>query len=153
MEGIYSKAYKEVTEILKYVPKESIDKIPKEMLEMFEAKMDRTYNFEIDINKDFEEQELLDETKAIFANIFRDYWANPYQKEKIEAKEKYDRQKAEEEKYKKYNLDDLYKKKTIAEEQKEEINSGSSDNLPYVIKEENIWRKIINFFKKMFIRE
>ena len=34
-------------------------------------------------------------TKAILANIFRDYWAAPYQKERIEAKEKYDLKKLE----------------------------------------------------------
>ena len=39
--------------------------------------------------KEFEEQEMSDITKAILANIFRDYWATPYQKERIEAKEKY----------------------------------------------------------------
>ena len=46
----------------------------------------------------FEEQNLLDETKAILANIFRDYWASEYQRERILAKEKYDLQKLEEKK-------------------------------------------------------
>lgn len=50
--------------------------------------MDKNCEFKVDINKSFEEQEILDETKAILANIFRDYWATPYQKERIEAKEK-----------------------------------------------------------------
>lgn len=111
MEDNYSKAYKEVIEILNFVPKESVDKIPQTMLDTFKAKMAQNYNFKVDINKSFEEQELLDETKAIFANIFRDYWTTPYQKERIEAKEKDDRQKSEEEKSKKYNPNDLFKKK------------------------------------------
>ena len=98
----YPKTYKEVLEVLKYVPQESVDKIPNEMLNMFKIKMDETWDFEIDTNKPFEEQELLDETKAIFANIFRDYWATPYQKEKIEAREKYELKKIEDEKRKKY---------------------------------------------------
>ena len=79
MENKYPKAYKEVIEILKYVPKEIVDKIPQEMLEMFKAKMDVNYDFKIDTNKEFEEQILLEETKAILANIFRDYWATPSQ--------------------------------------------------------------------------
>ena len=111
MEDNYSKAYKEVMEILKFVPKESVDKIPQTMIDTFKAKMDIEYDFKVDINKSFEEQDLLEETKAIFANIFRDFWATPYQKERIEAKEKYDRQKLEEEKAQKYNPDDLFKKK------------------------------------------
>ena len=31
----YAKAYKEIVEILKYMPKESVNKIPSKMLEMF----------------------------------------------------------------------------------------------------------------------
>ncbi len=98
MKGNYSKAYKEVIEILKYLPKQSVEKIPSNIIETFKIKMDQNYEFPVDIAKSFEEQKLLEETKAILANIFRDYWATPYQKERIIAKENYDRQKDEEEK-------------------------------------------------------
>ena len=97
----YSKAYKEVLEILKYVPQESVNKIPKEMINLFKTKMDKSWNFKVDINKPFEEQEILEETKAIFANIFRDYWATLEQRKRIEAREKYELEKIEEEKRKK----------------------------------------------------
>ena len=110
MEDNYTKAYKEVMEILKFVPQDSVNKIPKTMLEVFKAKMDKDWKFTVNLDKSFEEQDLLDETKAIFANIFRDYWATPYQKERIMAKEKYDRQKIEKEKLEKYNPNDLFKK-------------------------------------------
>ena len=88
MEDNYPKAYKEVIEVLNYVPQESVEKIPQSMIETFKAKMDNDYDFKVDINKSFEEQDLLEETKAIFANIFRDFWATPYQKERIEAEGK-----------------------------------------------------------------
>ena len=114
MEDNYPKAYKEVMKILNFVPKESVEKIPRTMIDTFEAKMDKDYDFKVDINKSFEEQNLLEETKAIFANIFRDYWATPYQKERIKAKEKYDRQKIEYEKKKKYNTDDIFKNKELS---------------------------------------
>lgn len=149
MEDKYSKAYKEVIEILNFVPKESVDKIPKTMIDMFKAKMDKNYNFKVDINKSFEEQNLLEETKAIFANIVRDYWATPYQRERIEAKERYDRQKIEEEKKAKYNVDDMFKKrnKVKSEERTEENNTN---NLPIEVKKEKFFWKIIDFFKKIF---
>ena len=51
MKDNYSKAYKEVIEILKYVPQESVDKIPQTMLDTFKAKMDVNYDFKVDINK------------------------------------------------------------------------------------------------------
>lgn len=142
MEENYHKAYKEVIEILKYVPQESVNKIPKTMLETFEKKMDKDYVFNVDINKSFEEQNLLEETKDIFAVIFRDYWATPYQRERIKAKEKYDRQKIEEEKANKYNPDDIFKNK-------EKDNVVENNNLPVEIKKENFFKKLISFIKKI----
>ncbi len=41
----YSKAYKEVIEILNFVPKESVDKIPQTIIDTFKAKMDQNYDF------------------------------------------------------------------------------------------------------------
>lgn len=148
MEDNYPKAYKEVIEILNYVPKESVDKIPQTMLDTFKTKMDKEYDFTVDVNKSFEEQDILEETKAIFANIFRDYWATPYQKERIEAKEKYDRQKLEEEKMKKYNPEDIFKKKQQIKESKTVENYN--ENLPMEVKKDSFYIKIINFFKKFF---
>ena len=134
MENNYTKAYTEILEILKYLPEESRNKIPNEMLEMFKIKHDKNYKFIIDIDKSFREQNLLDETKAILANIFRDYWATPYQREQILAKENYDRQKLEEEKLQKYNPNNLFKKtKNIS---------------PIEVEREKFHTKLINFIKK-----
>ena len=150
MENKYPKAYKEVVEILKYVPKESVEKIPQTMIDTFNAKKDNTYNFTIDINKSFEEQELLDETKAILANIFRDYWATPYQKERIQAKERYDREKIEGEKSAKYNSDIFKTQGKNKIDNKEEADNTNSNNLPIEVKKETFYEKIINFFKRIF---
>ena len=150
-ENIYNKAYTEIIEILKYMPEESVNKIPKEMLNMFQIKMDKNYNFEIDITKSFNEQKLLNETKAILANISRDYWATPYQKERIIAKQNYDRKVLEEEKRRKYNPDNLFEK--ITKDQNEfcnnEINNNLNNNLPVEYKK-TFYQKIIGFFKRIF---
>ena len=58
MEENYHKAYKEVLEILKYVPEESVKKIPRQMLDTFEKKKDKNHIFYVDITKSFEEQNL-----------------------------------------------------------------------------------------------
>lgn len=78
MEDTYEKACTEVIELLKFFPKESVEKIPKEKLEVYLYKMDKTYNYKVDKNKTFEQQKMSEKTKAIFANIFRDYWATDY---------------------------------------------------------------------------
>ena len=144
MKDNYPKAYKEVIEILKYVPEKSVNKIPQTMLDTFKAKMDKEYNFIVDINKAFEEQELLEETKAIFANIFRDYWATPYQKERIEAKEEYDRKQIEKLKQEKYNPNNIFKTREM------QINDKNINNLPMEVKKEQFYQKIISWMKKIF---
>lgn len=138
----YAMAYKEVIEILKYVPEEDVAKIPQEKLDFYKENMDTSYNYKIDEEKEFEEQEMLEITKAILANIFRDYWATPYQKARIEAKEKYDLEQLEKEKREKYNPDDIFKNKKTEEKQEEQIT-----NLPVEIKKENFFKKLLNFIK------
>ena len=105
------------------------------------------YKFEVRDNVEFEDLELLDETRAILANIFKDYWATPYQRERILAKEQYDRQKVDEEKQKKYNSNDLFKRKNINDTK--EIESSNNENLPVIVKEEKFYRKLINFIRKL----
>lgn len=109
MEDTYERACTEVIELLKFFPKESVEKIPKKELEVYLYKRDKSYNYKVDKSKSFEEQKMSDKTKAIFANIFRDYWASDYQRERILAKENYDNQKREEERRNKYNPDDIFK--------------------------------------------
>lgn len=142
MQKNYNKAYKEVVEILKYVPKEDVEKIPIQMLEMFEEKMDKSYEFNYDENKNFEEQELLIETKAIFANIFRDYWATLEQKERIIAKQNHDRKKEEEQKKEKYNTDNMFKKEN--DEQATKVENS------IIVYKEPLFRRMINKIKKIF---
>jgi hypothetical protein len=109
MEDTYEKAYTEVIELLKFFPKESVEKIPKEKLKLYIDKMDKTYNYKVDKTKSFEQQQMSEKTKAIFANIFRDYWATDYQRERIKAKEQYDKERIEEEKRNKYNPNVIFK--------------------------------------------
>ena len=136
----YARAYTEVIEILKHVPYEDVQKISKEKLDFYKANRDTEYNYKLDMEKDFEKQEISDITKAILANIFRDYWATPYQKERIEAKEKYDLEKLEEEKREKYNTDNIFKNK-------QEKIVVENTNLPVEIKEESFFKKLVNFIK------
>jgi len=139
----YAMAYTEVVEILKYVPDEDVAKIPKEKLDFYRINMDNDYNYKLDMTKEFEEQEMSDITKAILANIFREYWATPYQKERIEAKEKYDLEKLEEEKREKYNSDNLFKNK-------QETTVVENTNLPVEVKKETFFKKLISFIKRVF---
>lgn len=156
MEDNYLKAYKEIIEILKYVPEESVNKIPKEIRNMFEAEQAKDYNFQIDTEKSFEEQELLEETKAILANIFRDYWATDYQKQRIIEKENQDREEWERQKREKYNPNDIFKNRNtttndndISQNIQEQLNEEYNKNLPMEVQKQNIFQRLLSFIKKL----
>lgn len=142
----YSNAYKEVYEILKYVPKEDLKRVPKKFMEMLEEKMNKDYKFSIDTSKDFiEEQELMLETRTILAYIFLNYWATEIQKEKVNIKFKKDIEDAEKQKRDLYNVDIFKNKKQLKE------NIGKEqENAMVIYKKENFITKIFNTIKKFF---
>lgn len=141
----YAKAYKEVLKILEHVKTEDVAKIPKEMIEMFKKNQDNYYEFKINMNKPFDEQKLMKETKAILANIFRDYWATEYQKEKILQKEKYDTKKEEIELRNKCNPDNLFKNKA-----RQSNDEKSKNRLPIKVESQKFYAKLIAIMKKVF---
>ena len=150
MENNYPKAYKEVIEVLKYVPEKSVNKIPEIMIKTFNEKMDKDYNFEVDTNRSFGEQELLEETKAILANIYVDYWATPEQKEEIKRKDRLEFQKIEEAKRAKYDVDVFKEKRNSMTQDYSNKSQTENNNLPSKEVKEKFFQKMVNFFKKIF---
>ena len=142
----YACAYKEVIEVLKYTKREDVNKIPKSRILLWRINMNKDYNFKIDTTKALEAQNLSKEAKAIIANIFKKYWATDYQKERIEAKEKYDIEQMKKEKYQKYNPDDIFKnrKQNI---QQEEVASETVSMVEY---KEPLFKRILNKIKDIF---
>ena len=106
----YGVAYSEILEILKYIPIEDYNRIPKEKIEIFETYANKEYTFEYDPNKTLKEQNVSNITKEIIILLFRDCWATEVQRNKIIAKQNYDRIKLEEKKKEKYNLDNILNK-------------------------------------------
>ena len=142
MNNNYANACTEVSEILKYIPQEYLDKIPLHILKNLEENKDTNYNFYYNIDKSYEEQGLLDETKAILANIYIDYWATQEEKEIIKKIHDEDKAKIELLKQQKYDPNDLFKNK-----KRQNQNSIESTQLIEVSKETFI-KKIINSIKR-----
>lgn len=107
MNDIYANAYQEVIEVLKYTKREDLLKIPNFKIDLYKKYMNKNNNFRVDKNKSFEDQNISTEAKAILANLYKDYWANDYEKQRIEAKENYDLEQIAKEKY---PTDNLFKK-------------------------------------------
>ena len=142
----YPNAYKEVYEILKYVPKEDLKRVPKKFMDMLEEKMNKNYKFSIDTSKDFiEEQELMIETRTILAYIFLNYWATEIQKEKINIKFKKDIEDAEKQKGDLYNVNIFKNKKQLKENSEKE-----QEHAMVIYKKENFINKIFNIIKNFF---
>ena len=113
----YANAYKEVLAVLNNLVKEDYEKIPGEYIEFFETNCNNDYDFEYDTSKSFSEQDFLDDTKYILCGLFEKFGATEMQKSKIMAFRTSYYNKLEEEKRKKYNPDDIFKKEdNIAQE-------------------------------------
>lgn len=149
-----SKAYTELVEILKYLPEESISKIPSYLIVSYESKKDLNYHFEFDSDKSFEEMNLLPETAELLAEIYKNYWASEEEKKNLIINSNMNEQGM------KINVYNLMRSSDITANsyQNEAVNNIVAEAkkkddalLPTVVKKENIFKKLINFLKKIFI--
>lgn len=130
----YRNAYSEVLEILKYISKTDLDKIPTDLINLFNENANKNYKFVYNPDKTLQEQNVSKTTRYIIAILFRDYWASSKQKEKILAKEKFDKNKIEEEKRKLYNPDDIFQVSNSVSEEEESLIKYENQSLWYKIK-------------------
>lgn len=144
----YAMAYTEVLKILSYVPEVELDKIPKEKLDFYKENMDKDYIYILDKNKDFQEQDMMDITSAILANIFTDYWATDEQKEAIKRQEQIELKKIEDEKREKYNPDNIFKQPEKAVvDTISDVDPAKTEIVEY---REPFIKRIIDKIKKFF---
>ena len=145
----YPNAYKEVYIILKSMREEERKLIPKSFMKMIEENMNDEYDFKLDEDKDFQNQDILRETRTILAYIFINFWATNEQKERIEKKFRQDIISFENSKTN-YNNKELFKKKEMAEIKETNIEEQSSQLIE--IKKEGFIKKLFNIIKRLFKR-
>lgn len=153
MNSDLTKAYAEVDEILSFMEDVYIDKIPKKLRELFKNERLEDYKPNIDPKIPLDEQKLQKKTFSILAMLNLNYWCED-EKEKQDLIAIYaenDRKK-EEELRKKYNPDNLFKKKET-EQKIEEPQKNTAENTALVeYKEEKFFekliKKIMSFFKR-----
>lgn len=140
-------AYKEIYEILKIFPKELVDRIPKYKLDYIKQNMNESYEYNI-TKETFDGKTMLDETAAILAILFRDYWATEKQKIKIINYHNTQREKMANEIKEKYDPENVFKQRRIEQEKIDE----KKENLSVVEYKENIFKKLFNKIKEIFKR-
>lgn len=141
----YTQAYTEIECLLKYMPKEYIEKLPKKLIDLIHSQSDEMYNIPIDINKNLTEQNFSKKTKDIIAVLKYNYWSTEDEKVALRNIFNENEKKYQEMLMEKYNPDNLFKKKEKIEE-----NTECTDIIEY--KEENflikLIKKLLSFFKR-----
>ena len=140
-------AYKEIYEIFKIFPKELVNRIPKYKLDYIKQNMDESYEYNI-TKETFDGKTMLDETAAILAILFRDYWETEKQKIKIINYHNTQREKMANEIKEKYDPENVFKQRRIEQEKIDE----KKENLSVVEYKENIFKKLFNKIKEIFKR-
>lgn len=137
----YAKAYMELVEILKNVPREKLNKIPKELIYNYIKDMDKNHKYQYDVNLEFEEQETMHLTKILIANLYIQYWADDNERQQIKERERKELYELELSKKEKYNPVNLFGKKDNQDiKQSQEL---------IIIEKKTILQKIIDKIKRL----
>lgn len=137
----YAKAYMELVEILKNVPREKLNKIPKELIYNYIKDMDKNHKYQYDVNLEFEEQETMHLTKILIANLYIQYWADDNERQQIKERERKELYELELSKKEKYNPVNLFEKKDNQDiKQSQEL---------IIIEKKTILQKIIDKIKRL----
>ena len=138
---LYSKAYVELYEMIKLLSDEERRKIPDSFVEYIYNNMDKEYTFNIDKTKELLEQEYMVETKALIVKLYERYFATESETEFWNKYHKICFNMIDEEKKKKYNSNDIFKKK---EEAPIDENIKTKENIQMIEYKEPIFKRIIN---------
>ena len=150
MTETYKQAFTEVLEILSYLSKDNYNKISKELINSIESNRDTDYLYYIDTTKSLEEQEMLEETKAILFNIYRDYLADNNTKQQILNYQNQENIIKEQIKSQNIKINDMFTQKSKTNG--DEVKDISYENVALIeVKPKtNIFNKILNKIKSLF---
>ena len=82
----YRKTLYEMSEILKILDIELVQKIPESIIDIIEKDKDITHEFKLDYTKKLEEQKLLETTEMFLTMLCLKFWCNEEQKKELLAK-------------------------------------------------------------------
>lgn len=153
---VYANAYYEIYKIIENMPLEYKNNVPKEFINYIKEYMNVNHIFKYDITKDFLNQDIMIETKALLVNIYKNFLAKP------EEKAYWDKYTieciniAEENKIKIYNNsgDKFYSKNTfMSNNNNVKMNQNKKIEekceLPVVIKKNSLFEKVKEVFKRL----
>ena len=113
MNKVYRNDLAEVYEILQYLDDESFKKIPNEILEGIDKNRNKDYEYFLNESLPFAEQEMLDESRAILFNLYRDYLTTPERRQRIVEYQNEELRIIEEKKREKFDCGDIFENPSI----------------------------------------
>lgn len=156
----YKKAYVELDAIIKKLPQNIINKIPSNIIENIENSKAQDYSWSYDDSKELENQSLMVETKALFVQLYKNYFADQSEKEKWEKYDKTTQDFIEDQKREKFDPSKIFETNPSVSNNNESLNSSTiidnasnsinSENKDLILSEnETIFQKISNLFKSL----
>lgn len=140
----YSKAFSQLSEIIKNMKKELEEKIPRDLIEAIEKSKDKNYIYKYKPGIPLNQQDLLPETKSLLSVIYSDYLCNETERKKWQ---EYDRFEAD-------ILEKIKKSKNsneIFNNNDSKSKAQASPNTNLIVKEKwyvKFWNKIKGLFNK-----
>ena len=140
----HKEAYVEVLEVLRHMELKYVEKVPKKLRDFFERNCSKEYEFHLDNDIPFEEQNLKETTINILAMINYNYWCEDEEHKKY-LLNKYNENEIryQEELMEKYSRDNLFKRD----------NTTSSENVPQRYEEPKWYSVILKFIKRIFNKD
>ncbi len=146
----YEEAFAEVDEILKLMPVEISSKIPTQFKQIISKNRAKDYRVQIREPLELDEKNFKTETIAILGLIYRDFLADPEEKEELQLKDIEELKRIEQEVKEQYDINEVFKKKKNKKENKVEEEYETSMT---IYKEPNFMKKFFNLIKGIFKRK
>ena len=137
-------AYAEVIQVLKYLPKDDIEKIPRELIIALKENQNHNHNFQFNVNVSLKVQNFSKKAKDLIAVIKYNYWSTDEEKQQLQQIFYDNENKYQKELSEKYDLNNIFKKKESKIEMPQIEN-----NVQMVVYKENIFIRIFNKLKNL----
>ena len=147
----FAEASAEINEILKYLPKEEVEKIPSKLREFFKEVESKDYVTNINPDLPLDEQNIKEKTKDIIALIYRNYWCSEEERKELDQKLIENDRKFEEELREKYNPDNIFKNNVTTTKKEESEVKEAKIEQSLVPQETGKWyQRFLDMVKKWF---
>ncbi len=149
MKEKYREAFSEVAQIINLMPSNLLSRIPLEFKQIIQEEKSKTYM--PNITEPLEQCELKNETIIILALIYRDFLCSQKERINLLARDTHNLVELEKQLRKKYNPDNIFKNRNIAQYFKEEHQTEQMAIVEY--KKQNFLQKLFDKIKHILKRK